>query len=214
MTQADSVHSTPPLNTSLPTKTENEHSLPKATADSLYQPTDVSPEALFTALGGLRQAAEAEIERLLTFLDQLDGDADIEPAGDEIEPELGSVAGRCEFDQSTWSDGVDGEPSLASPEQLPSNYSGYFHDRPYRDNEGTQVAWGISGTDDREGEHDGREPDVDDELSGDEDEPILGSFDRLIDQEHAWRQTKGSSGTWPVHDNCDAEVDNVLRVMP
>jgi len=65
--------------------------------------------------------------------------------------------------------------------------------------------WAESGTGDREDEHDGCEPDVDDELSGDEDEPSLGSFDRLMNQDHAYRQTSGGR-RWAGHCNNDAEV--------
>ena len=53
MTQANSVHSTPPTNTS---------------ADPLYLPTDISPEQLFRAIGKLRKDARDEIDRLLRFL--------------------------------------------------------------------------------------------------------------------------------------------------
>ena len=79
MTQADSVHSTPPINTSAIPKLQSPDKPPGKPQDSsLYVPTDISPEELFKALGRLRSEAEAEIERLLTFLDDLDGDPDLE----------------------------------------------------------------------------------------------------------------------------------------
>ncbi|WP_128089473.1 hypothetical protein [Bradyrhizobium viridifuturi] len=167
---------------------------------ALYLPTGVSPEELFQAMGRLRKEAQDEIDRLLAFLDQLDGDPDLEPNGDD-EPELGSVGGRRQLDQSTWAAGQDGEPSLGSIECHPAAPEGdYWPDRR-RDGDGSQVAWSDSVTHDSEDEHDGREPDVDDELSGDENEPSLGSFDRLANQDHAYRQT----ASWR-HANYDTEV--------
>lgn len=172
-----------------------------------YYRTDISPAALFCALGGLRRQAEAEIERLLAFLDELDADSDFELSGDD-EPELGSVAGRRD-DQSHWAAGIDAEPSLGATERHPDGELGesWIYDDARRDRDGAQADWSAGVDDDREGQHDGREPDVDDELSGDENEPLLGSFDRLINQDHSWRQTRGSNRTWPVYRNCDAEID-------
>ncbi|WP_271567220.1 hypothetical protein [Bradyrhizobium sp. CCBAU 11386] len=95
--------------------------------------------------------------------------------GDD-EPELGSLAGRRQFDQRTWAAGQAGEPSLRAIEEHPEANPATWWSEHQRSNEGTQVAWAESGADDLEDEHDGREPDVDDELSGDEEEPS-GSFD-------------------------------------
>ncbi|WP_036010818.1 hypothetical protein [Bradyrhizobium yuanmingense] len=113
-------------------------------------------------------AAAAAIEQLISFVDELDGDADLEEGGDLEE------AG-------------DAEPSLGAP------------------NEGAQLCWARGPRDDREDEHDGGEPDVDDELSGDEEEPSLGSFDRLMNQDHGWRQTQGRN--WVAHQNSDLEAE-------
>ncbi|QOG20484.1 hypothetical protein [Bradyrhizobium sp. SEMIA] len=113
-------------------------------------------------------AAAIAIERLISFVDELDGDADLEESGDLEE------AG-------------DAEPWLGAA------------------NEGAQVCWARGPRDDREDEHDGCEPDVDDELSGDEDEPSLGSFDRLTNQDHGWRQTQGCN--WVAHQNSDLEAE-------
>lgn len=149
----------------------------------LYFRTDIPPENVFQALGRLRSQAAAEIERLMAFLDETEGDPDFEPAGDEGEPELGSVEGRKGFDQSTWSAGadqVDGdEPSLGASENHPSSESFNWTDAPYRTAHGSQLGWSTGNVDDREhcadreedDSHDGREPDV-------ENEPSLGSFDR------------------------------------
>ena len=182
------------------------------TGSDLYTRTDISPEELFRTLGRLRSEAEAEIERLLIFLDELDADTDLEPSGDEGEPDLGSVPGRRGFDQSMWSAGnnaVDGgEPSLGASENHPNPNSYHWNDKPYRDQQGTQLGWATGNGDDREGAScdDDREPNVDDELSGDENESQLGSFDRLLNQEHGWRQTSGGPA-WPAHLKCNAERD-------
>jgi hypothetical protein len=153
MTQADSVHSTPPVSTFA---------------------IDEQPSTW------LRHAAEAEIERLLAFLDQLDGDADLESAGDELEPDLGSVAGRREFDQSTWSAGADGEPSLGSIEDHPNGYRDGSDDGDYGRN---QARWASGNGDDCEGdEHDGREPDDNEGGDGAEEdcEPSLGWTNGMV----------------------------------
>lgn len=193
--------------------------------------TDISPQELFEALERLRSEAGAEIERLIALLDTLD-DPDLEPNGDELdpsgderEPELGSIEGRKGFDQSTWAAGDDmvdgGEPSLGAPENHPRNH-GYIHStKPFRDVTGSQIDWsagnddgreGDAGFDDREGdelEHGGESEREDHELSGDEDEPSLGSFDRLANQDHGWRQTQGDK-TWWFHNNNDREADAAL----
>jgi hypothetical protein len=129
----------------------------------------------------LRRSAEAAIERLLLLIDDIDGDADTEESGD-LEPSLGAP---------------ERHPHCAEREA--------WRARPYRDRDGAQAAWSAGGRDDSENEHDDREPDVDDELSGDEEEPSLGAFDRLIDQDHGWRQTQGSD--WFCHTNADLEVE-------
>jgi hypothetical protein len=59
---------------------------------------------------------------------------------------------------------------------------------------GNQLFWAASATNDAEDEHDGCEPDVDAE-------PSLGSFDRLTNQAHAWRQS------WSCFPGRDYEVD-------
>jgi hypothetical protein len=50
MTQADRVHSTPPINTSA----DNAPGGPESPANALYLPADVSPEEVFQAIGKLR----------------------------------------------------------------------------------------------------------------------------------------------------------------
>jgi hypothetical protein len=57
MTQADSVLSMPPTNTSV---------------DPLYLPVEMTPEEIFRAIGKLRKDAGDEIDRLIQFLDKTD----------------------------------------------------------------------------------------------------------------------------------------------
>lgn len=92
----------------------------------------------------LRKRTEAAIEALVALLDELDIDPDLEPDEDA-------------------EDGGDDEPSLGAPEV---GLSGglYYHEaaRPLV-RTGTprrsQLSWSAGGYDDREDEHDGREPD-------------------------------------------------------
>jgi hypothetical protein len=56
MTQADSVHSTPPTNTSAIDDLQSPTKPPEdAQERPLYLPTDVTPEELFQAIGRLRK---------------------------------------------------------------------------------------------------------------------------------------------------------------
>lgn len=100
--------------------------------DDPLRPTECVADALKT-LARLRREAAAEVERLLTFLDETDGDPDLED------------------------------------------------------------------------EHDGREPDVNGE-------PILGSFDRIMNQAKSWRQSSLFAGTDSEQDDCDREDDDPAEV--
>src|SRR2546429_4782179 len=87
MTQADSVHSTPPLNTSSIS--------PTAGLDWLDVKADASPQEIFRAIGQLRKEAKDEIDRLIRFLDETENHMELEPCDDEgegedAEPSLGS----------------------------------------------------------------------------------------------------------------------------
>ncbi|ODM71658.1 hypothetical protein A6X20_06865 [Bradyrhizobium elkanii] len=129
----------------------------------------------------LRRRAETAIDYLLLLLDRIDGDPDLE-------------------------DGADLEPSLAALERHPECIPGEsWLNAPYRTRDGAQTVWSKGIRDDREDEHDGAEPDVDDEPSGDEGEPSLGSFDRAINQDHAWR-VAGSN--WAAQLNSDLEAES------
>jgi hypothetical protein len=142
MDQADSVHSTPPINTSA---TDDDLHTPESLQDALYRRTDVSPETFFQALGQVRRAARDEIERLIEWLDSTidvdeDSAVDDDPCDDhELEPSLGSFdrmsnqikawlggvtcdvdveLDKCDDEESDEpEDGADSEPSLAL--QLP-----------------------------------------------------------------------------------------------
>jgi hypothetical protein len=84
MSQADSVHNTPPLNTSALT--------PIAGLDWLDIKADTPPVDIFRAIGRLRREARDEIERLIRFLDESDDHMEREPDGDELDasyPESG-----------------------------------------------------------------------------------------------------------------------------
>src|SRR3954452_23107226 len=96
MDQADSVHSTPPINASA----NNLPGTPAESAGPLYVKTDISPEQIFQAIGRLRREARDEIVRLIQFLDktddyvsrELEDSIDDNPQGEEgdDEPSLGS----------------------------------------------------------------------------------------------------------------------------
>lgn len=155
----------------------------------------LTPEqiAALTDLKKLKQEAAAEVERLIAFLDMVDGYSlpEVE-VDDDVEPSLGfqeAFPGRgCNSgdscDDREVEDGED-EPSLGS---LSSCYGG-----------GDQTSWGRGGTNDLEDEHDGCEPHEDDEpnlcgisvdaamagpdLEADDsdDEPSIGFDERELD---------------------------------
>jgi hypothetical protein len=136
---------------------------------------------------------ENPIEALRAFLDALGGDPDLEPTMgyvapgyvDEAEPDVddepslgwadaearsGRYADQPFLDAEL--DQADDEPSLASPESVATDggpgYDGYiWGGRFHTTREGNQTCWARGGREDLEGEHDGREPDVDDEDGGD-----------------------------------------------
>ena len=186
MTQADSVHSTPPINTSA---TDDDLHTPESLQGALYRRTDISPETFFQALGRVRRAARDEIERLIAWLDStIDADEDSavddDPCDDhELEPSLGSFdrmsnqikawlggvtcdvdveLDKCDDEESDEpEDGRDDEPSLGST------------------NGGLYIGPGPGTTDGEGDEHDGREPD--DEGDDREDhEPSLGWPERMV----------------------------------
>jgi hypothetical protein len=123
------------------------------------------------ALARLRREAAAEVERLLTFLDELDGDADLEST---------------ELDDDE--EGFDAEPSLGSSNDHHGSGALYANVEP-----------NLRGLD-LEDQHDGAEPDVDGE-------PLLGSFDAMVNQDKAWRQHRLATSDGEL-DDCDREDDD------
>jgi len=95
--------------------------------DSLYFPTDVTPEQLFLAIGKLRMEARREVDRLLRFLDLTDDyvSRELEDNNDEEPslgfPEAGHYGGTNTDDREAESehdeDGGDNECSLGSLDQ-------------------------------------------------------------------------------------------------
>ena len=126
MTQADSVHSTPPLNTSAIN--------PTAGMDWLDVQSDATPQDIFRAIGRLRKEARDEIDRLIRFLDETDNHMELEPEDEaddaDAEPSLGSFdrmtdQSKAWQQRSTWpspvvdaeQDTADDEPALGSLDQ-------------------------------------------------------------------------------------------------
>lgn len=168
MPKANRVHSTPPTNTAI------------------------------VSLENLRREAEAEIERLIAFLDETDGYSSVEFEDDDAEP--GDVAMRAalrRYGPSAAGSLEEDEPSLGSIEDHPNpyldgtDYPGCGRDQSY---------WAGGSTDDREGdEHDGREPDDDEggEAEKEDDEPSLG-----------WTDVETRCGRY-VNNGNDLEIDEV-----
>jgi hypothetical protein len=164
----------------------------------------------------LRPALERLVDDLITALDAVSGDPDLEPETDEAT--LGALEGHVshggawqltvsdvvddqDLDDSDLEPGADREPSLGACEYHPG--SGWYIS-PTVTSDGTQQAWASSASDDREDEHDGTEPE---ECF----EPWLGSFDRVVNQQHAWLQRWAyGSGTDIELDNADREADEPL----
>lgn len=164
----------------------NNHAQPPGEARDapIYRRTDIAPEIFFQALGRARKAARDEIERLIIWLDStidVDEDSAVDDEGcdgDDFEPSLGSldlVSNQIKawavppfgavYDVDLEEDQSDREPSLGSVEDHPNGYCDGSDVHRYGR---TQERWAGGNRDDREGcEHDGSEPDV-------EDEPSLG----------------------------------------
>ena len=160
MTPADSVHSTPPTNTSVPLEQATESTRALETGLAIQQR---ERETALRTVARLRKEASAEIERLLAFMDasdpyasnELEDAVDDGPCDDrETEPSLGwtdteAKTGRIANpgDTDAELDNCDDEPSLGGAAW--SEWS-------------NQENWAKSRTDDLEDEHDGAEPDVSD----------------------------------------------------
>jgi hypothetical protein len=150
-------------------------------------------------LARLRREAEAEVERLLTFLDQTEADPDLEPSfGNELP--AGSPD-ECEPE-------ADMEPSLGAPERngfVPADGWGWPRSLHY----GQEKNWTDPGmTDDREQEHDGREDGHDAEE--DPAEMGIGDADGLhFDDEPSlgWPNGRASEGIGSLGGTNDPELD-------
>ncbi len=168
--------------------------------EGLYCPTPVTPEEAFQAIGRLRKEARDEIERLLSFLDQTDGDPDFEPSlagyslgmddreGDpaDTEPSLGWTDQEARWgrhatpaDVDTELDASDDEPSLGSID-------------------GNQEGWAAGKTDDREGDGCADDREGDELVHGGEavhenDEPSLGWTDEEAARGRTYAGTTGQS---------------------
>ena len=153
-----------------------------------------------------RQEVAETIERLIAILDQIDGEADLEPAGDEEEdgtegePSLGWTTTEASYGVKplAWSvdaelDDADAEPSLAAPESVSTSLGPSYPDRysvgPRRTSEGRQTHWAAGDSQDLEGD-----PLEDDEAGGD-DEPSLG-WQHVI----PGRVMVDGSAAWPDHE--------------
>jgi len=148
---------------------------------------------------GVRSAAEQLVEHLISFLDEVEGDPDFEDNGDaEEEPDEEPILGSTDHvnQERAWPARYYGPEMTAEPENDNSDSEPSLGSVATSENI-TQGAWASGTSDDREDEHDGAEPDEDDE-------PALGSFDRLLNQEHAWMQRRvhGALFVW------DQEVDH------
>jgi hypothetical protein len=176
MDQADSVLSTPLLNSS-----SIQGGIPplEALSGGLAEQQAARLESL-EALARLRREARDEILKLIQFLDQsdpyamteLEEDDDREPLGDE-EPSLGSFDQVTNQEKSYLTDYCEVDAELDTADDEPSLGSAAEHER---DN---QERWAEGNRDDREGdEHDGREPeDEGGEAVHENDEPSLGWTD-------------------------------------
>jgi hypothetical protein len=155
--------------------------------------------------------AAREVERLLAFLDRLDGDPDLEDGADD-EPSLGFT--RCGAGVRPWDAGDDdreaddseSEASLGSPESvttpLGASYDGWEPEGIRRTREGRQTHWAKGNTSDLEGDAEDDEDDgggigdgggLCEQITG---EPSLGATLGL-NQVHAWRL---DDEEWPLTD--------------
>lgn len=132
---------------------------------------------LLRGVAKLREAAAAEIDRLLDFLDRTELDSDFEPVG-------------------------DAEPSLGSPE-IPLHNAVRLSDGRWYALPSTQDGWAKGGYADLERDTDIEEDDQLDhgELDKSDDEPSLGSI------ESAGRQSQAGWGLSATHDREGPEDD-------
>src|SRR5450759_1426168 len=139
MSKANSVYSTPPINTSAiddpqsPTKP-----LGEPQDAPLYIPTDMTPEELFQAIGRLRKDARDDIDRLIQFLDKTD---------DYVSRELEDAVDDGPIDDNELAGPENGEDEESDPPE-PSLGSLGTHETS------NQEQWERGGTQDLEDEKD------------------------------------------------------------
>ena len=214
MTQADSVHSTPPINAS---KIDDFLNLAAAVSPAWHQAiirlANVSERVVEKLEWVLEHEQDSDpssvyvkncrelVDQMLEFLDGLDADPDLEPT-------LGFMNGPPEMDECETPE--DGEPSLASLDRMVDQTkwaAGSMSDAELDESDdepslgslsshghGDQSVWGRPGEGgvDAEEEHDGREPYQDEE-------PSLGST-ATINQE-----------AWSYGNNVDREQGTTRR---
>lgn len=179
---------------------------PTAADPDLYVKVEgVTPENIFQAIGRLREEAQNEIDRLLTFLDNTDGYSTT-----ELEPSLGSIEKHPSapgFVPGVWRDG-HGEQTNWSAGTNDDREDDHDGCEPDEDLEpslgslgGSHLRWSIGMDDEREHEHDGAEPDEDLELS------LGGSNPTISGTQAAW-----ASGCYAdyedEHDGREPDVDD------
>jgi hypothetical protein len=177
MPEADSVHSTPPINTSAIDDPQSPTKPPGEPQDApLYIPTDI--KELFQAIGRLRKDARDEIHRLIQFLDKTD---------DYVSRELEDAVDDGPIDDNELDGREDAEDEESDPPE-PSLGSMGTHETS------NQEQWARGGTKDLEDEHDGAEPDDDEGGDGarEDDEPSLG-----------WTLNGQGGATSPEGDECE-----------
>jgi hypothetical protein len=198
MAKADSVHSTPPINTSAIDDLQSPTKPPGDPQDApLYIPTDVTPEELFQAIGRLRKEARDEIDRLIGFLDQtddyvsreLEDPADEEPSLGWPEQMTGTRPSNCGDIDDLELDDSDDEPSLGSG-------------AVYANSSQSQWSQPGGGTDDREEDAGDDREEENEHCDGHaEYEPSLGwTVDGVIQNTSAVK--------------CDAELQDHFSVAP
>lgn len=160
-------------------KSETRIGEPLNTPDGPFVKTDITPEDFFKAWS--RKDKEALVEVLISSLDQADGDSDLEPLLGapevrEYHERRGHVWARGATDDREGDPGCDDREDVCEDEG--SEHDGSEPSLGWTDGEaaaGGRVYAGSFGSGhDLEDEHDGSEPDVDDE-------PSIGGDDREWD---------------------------------
>jgi hypothetical protein len=161
MTQADSVHSTPPTNTSADTTLRRPARPADAAIAAGLAKQQRDRDRALKRVARLRKRAADEIERLLSFLDESDQYVMTEREDDNDQNDVSYPEGgpRTGFSLSNEDDepSADDEPSLGSSGHGDAGAIIYM---VHTVSDGSQMIYDCEGD-----EHDGREPDDDAEPS-------------------------------------------------